>query len=188
MQWLNKSYEDLLETTTTFGALQTLRKISKYHLISRCEKLANRQKFCENYAFLKNLNTRKLGETLVFCPVKVIWKMLDPVFFKRKNVVTEEGFKESNRSTCRPTWTWMTNLVSLVIALQKLVTHISSYRKKLFDIKYWYFLITEIKKIIANKLDLITSLLPPIRAAEIVECVRTYIDGFSQNLQSLNSY
>ena len=28
----------------------------------------------------------------------------------------------------------------------------------------------------------------PIRAAEIVECVRKYMDGSSQNLQSLNSY
>ena len=31
-------------------------------------------------------------------------------------------------------------------------------------------------------------LLPPIRAAEIVECVRKYMDGSSQNLQSLSSY
>ena len=32
------------------------------------------------------------------------------------------------------------------------------------------------------------SLLPPIRAAEIVECVRKYMDGSSQNLQCLSSY
>ena len=31
-------------------------------------------------------------------------------------------------------------------------------------------------------------LLPPIRAAEIVECVRKYMDGISKNLQSLSSY
>ena len=31
-------------------------------------------------------------------------------------------------------------------------------------------------------------LLPPIKAAEIVECVDKYMDGISQNLQSLNSY
>ena len=31
-------------------------------------------------------------------------------------------------------------------------------------------------------------LLPPIRAAEIVECVRKYVDGISQNLQSLSPY
>ena len=31
-------------------------------------------------------------------------------------------------------------------------------------------------------------LLPSIRAAEIVECVRKYMDGSSQNLQSLSSY
>ena len=30
--------------------------------------------------------------------------------------------------------------------------------------------------------------LPPIRAAEIVECVRKYMGGSSQNLQSLSSY
>ena len=32
------------------------------------------------------------------------------------------------------------------------------------------------------------SLLPLIRAAEIVECVRKYMDGISQNLQSLSPY
>ena len=32
------------------------------------------------------------------------------------------------------------------------------------------------------------SLLPPIRAAEIVECVRKFMGGRSQNLQSLSSY
>ena len=31
-------------------------------------------------------------------------------------------------------------------------------------------------------------LLPPIRAAEIVECVRKYMDRSSQNLQNLNPY
>ena len=31
-------------------------------------------------------------------------------------------------------------------------------------------------------------LLPSIRAADIVECVRKYTDGISQNLQSLSSY
>ena len=31
-------------------------------------------------------------------------------------------------------------------------------------------------------------LLPPIRGAEIVECVRKYLEGSSQNLQSLSSY
>ena len=30
--------------------------------------------------------------------------------------------------------------------------------------------------------------LPPIRAAEIVDCVRKYMDGISQNLHSLSSY
>ena len=29
-------------------------------------------------------------------------------------------------------------------------------------------------------------LLPPIKAAEIVECVSEYVDGISQNLQSLS--
>ena len=151
-------------------------------------KISESPKVLRKLCVSKKFKHQEIRWNFGILPSESDLKMLDPVFFKRKNVVTEEGFKESNRSTCRPTWTWMTNLVSLVIALQKLVTHISSYRKKLFDIKYWYFLITEIKKIIANKLDLITSLLPPIRAAEIVECVRTYIDGFSQNLQSLNSY
>ena len=37
-----------------------------------------------------------------------------------------------------------------------------------------------------NVLNLL--LLLPIRAAEIVECVRKYMDGSSQNLQSLSSY
>ena len=32
------------------------------------------------------------------------------------------------------------------------------------------------------------NLLPPIRAAEIVECGRKYMDGSSQNLQRLSSY
>ena len=32
------------------------------------------------------------------------------------------------------------------------------------------------------------TLLPPIRVAEIVECVRKYMDGSSQNLQSLSFY
>ena len=32
------------------------------------------------------------------------------------------------------------------------------------------------------------TLLPLIRAAEIVECVRKYMDGISQNLQSLSPY
>ena len=31
-------------------------------------------------------------------------------------------------------------------------------------------------------------LLPPIRATGIVECVRKYVDGISQYLQSLSSY
>ena len=31
-------------------------------------------------------------------------------------------------------------------------------------------------------------LLPPKRAAEIVQCVRKYVDGISQNLQSLSPY
>ena len=31
-------------------------------------------------------------------------------------------------------------------------------------------------------------LLPPVRAAEIVECARKYIDGSSQDRQSLSSY
>ena len=31
-------------------------------------------------------------------------------------------------------------------------------------------------------------LLPSIRASEIVECVRKYVDGISQNLQSLTPY
>ena len=31
-------------------------------------------------------------------------------------------------------------------------------------------------------------MLPPRRAAEVVECVRKYVDGSSQNLQSLSSY
>ena len=31
-------------------------------------------------------------------------------------------------------------------------------------------------------------LLPPIRAAEIVECMCNYMDGISRNLQSLSSY
>ena len=34
----------------------------------------------------------------------------------------------------------------------------------------------------------INRLLPPIRAAEIVECVRKYVDGISQYLQSLSLY
>ena len=34
----------------------------------------------------------------------------------------------------------------------------------------------------------LNNLLPPIMAAEIVECVRKYMDGSSQNLQSLRSY
>ena len=32
------------------------------------------------------------------------------------------------------------------------------------------------------------SLLPPIRAAEILECVRKYMGGISTNLQGLSSY
>ena len=32
------------------------------------------------------------------------------------------------------------------------------------------------------------NLLPPLSAAEIVECVRKYMDRSSQNLQSLSSY
>ena len=32
------------------------------------------------------------------------------------------------------------------------------------------------------------SLLPPIRAAEIAECMRKFMDGNSQNLQSLSSH
>ena len=31
-------------------------------------------------------------------------------------------------------------------------------------------------------------LLPPIRATDINECMRKYMDGISQNLQSLSSY
>ena len=34
----------------------------------------------------------------------------------------------------------------------------------------------------------VKQLLPPIRSAEIVESVRKYMDGISQNLQSLSSY
>ena len=36
--------------------------------------------------------------------------------------------------------------------------------------------------------DLFTTLLPPIREVEIVECVRKYMDRVSQNLQSLSSH
>ena len=39
-----------------------------------------------------------------------------------------------------------------------------------------------------ERLPLNNHLLPPIRAAEIVECVRKYMDGSSVNLQSLSSY
>ena len=36
--------------------------------------------------------------------------------------------------------------------------------------------------------DCVTILLPPIRAAEIFEWVRKYMDGISQNLQNLSPY
>ena len=39
-----------------------------------------------------------------------------------------------------------------------------------------------------TKIILQMSLLPPIRAAEIVESVCKYVDGISQNLQTLSSY
>ena len=34
----------------------------------------------------------------------------------------------------------------------------------------------------------IQTLFPPLKAAEIVECVRKYVDGILQNLQSLSHY
>ena len=48
-------------------------------------------------------------------------------------------------------------------------------------------LVPKIWNALPEKIKSQTSLLP-IRAAEIVECMRKYMDGSSQNLQSLSSY
>ena len=48
-------------------------------------------------------------------------------------------------------------------------------------------LVPNIWNALPEKIKSQTSLLP-IRAGEIVECMRKYMDGSSQNLQSLSSY